>query len=474
MTNLYPTAMQYKQAGLSFFPTDQKKPKYPLLPKRYDETEQRMKHSWLDYQERQPTDEEIKLWYQQKKATEIALVCGTSSNGHRQGAGLFIVDVDRPDLVEMLREECGSLWNEVVRERTRRGGCHLLMTCAGAAELRNTKLAMRVNPAYQSRKETPDESPYLCDIETRGSGGYACAAPTPNYVVEHGKIDQVPFVDMDDVVFPILEAAMRFNTVRDFEVHKESTTEYKKKEGMLSITGSIMQAFREQHPVSEMLGNYGYTHVIGRRFKRPGGSSTSLITSEDDTLAIAFSSHDPLRSPNAAGKYHHDAFSIYTLYEHGGDIYPALEAAARELGYVYHRPDYSESRDKPYQGGEILWYEGASTNDIVVVVDTAESAHVLNRQGIAVLVAPDMEVGNWALKINEFPYRYIWVDPARRDGATEMLALTVEAPLIDYAPNPVVLMHQHGGDSDSFMLDVVQGMESAQLPELELRLGRKK
>lgn len=476
MTTLYDTASAYLEAGLSFFPTNEKKPAFTMLPKRFDPDEGRQKHSWIDYQERQPTTEEVKYWYQQRQAKELAFACGPASNAHHQGAGLFIVDIDRPSLVNAFRDACGTAWDRVARQRTRKGGAHLLMICDRAHQFHNQKLALEPNPNFVSKKATPNESKYLCLIETRGMGGYACAWPTPNYEVEAGDFLNLPYVEMDDVVYPILQAAIGFNKVLDLtpSLHSAAAS-HRDLPDSLSLVKSMIYAFRARYSVSDMLLAYGYTPVGHSRFKRPGGRSGSAIISADNQIVVAFSSNDLLNQTlNSMGRPFHDAFGVYTIYEHGGDIYAALSAVAHDFGFAYHRPDYSSAREESvHQTGinEVTFFAGDADNEAVFLVDDHDSARLLSQQGCAALFVPPgvAAIGGWVGKCLEFPYRYLWFRPeTMHDGATEMLTLTVEALVVPSPWTAAQIMQRKGGDCEAFVIDVAKYLEHARMPDLDV------
>lgn len=474
MDSMYDTAVAYRESGLSFFPTVDKKPAYRMLPKRYDPQEGREKHSWIPFQEAQPTPEQVDFWYKTGRAKELAFACGPASNGHHEGAGLFIVDVDRPELIPRFREACGTAWDKVAHERTRRGGLHLPMYCDGAAELRNMKLAMRPNPAYVSRAETPKESRYLCDIETRGNGGYACAWPTPNYVLEQGSYFDLSYVEMDEVVYPIIHAAMSFNQVAVdpsfYAIHKAYT-----KNADLSIPMQIIRAWRDKYTAVSMLPGYGYTQV-GRRWRRPGGKSGSLLPSDDGSIVVAFSSNDPLSQLNAAGRPVHDSFGIYMIYEHNSDMRSALAGAAHHLGIAYRRNDYSEQREHTQTRAvdEITFWDGDPGNETLFLVDDLPSAQILRGQGVAVLFIPSgtTNIGAWTTCVGSFATRYAWFSPENLSGATDMIALTTQTPVLPAILSAAELWHtyyQH--DEDRFIQNVVNQTKRARIPSLEVKCG---
>lgn len=474
MTTFYETAQAYLEAGLSFFPTDQKLPAFNLLPRRFDPAEGKKKHTWIGYQHRQPYPEELAFWYKEQRAHELALVCGPSSNGNIPNAGLFIVDLDRPGLISAFRDACGKAWTKVAIQRTRKGGLHLAMLCDGAGEMTNKKLALRPNPNFVSREATPKETKYLCDIETRGMGGYACAWPTPNYSLEQFDFTHLPWVEMDDVVWPILQAAMSFNQVKDLSPSASAAREaHRDLPDTLSIAKTIIMEFRRRYSVSDMLLAYGYSAVGRCRFRRPGGRSGSVIVSDDNEIAVAFSSNDPLNQTlNALGKNFHDAFGIFAVIEHGGDVRSALASVAHDFGIAYHRPDYSDQRPDLHTASsdEVAFYAGEAGNDAIFMVDDQGSANILSKQGCAALYVPPgtADVGGWMQKCLAFPQRFAWLQPDKMDGATEMLTLAMDAKVLPCPYTAAELWERRGGNVEQFVVEVAQYIQQAQAPSLKV------
>ena len=469
---MYDIAQSYLEAGLSFFPTREKQPAFDLLPKRYNEEEKKKKHTWVGYQKRQPYPEELKFWYEEGRATELALVCGNSSNGNIPNAGLFIIDLDRPELISSFRDACGPHWAKVAIQRTRKSGLHLAMLCDGAAKLTNKKLALRDNPEYVSFKVTPKIKRYLCDIETRGAGGYACAWPTPNYTLEQRDFTHLPWVDMDDVVWPLLQAAMSFNQV-DLAPSIAAVREVRNElPGTLSLPMSIIQEFRRRYTVTDMLLHYGYTAVTSRRFKRPGGRSGSCLVAEDNGICVAFSSSDILnQKKNSVGGDCHDSFSILTQIEHEGDVKAALEAVAPALGMTYHQNNYSDQREDLHttNPNEIAFYAGDEDNDTIFLVDDTVSASILSEQGCAVLFTPSgtTEIGGWTSKVLQFEKRYAWMSEHAIDGAAEMLMLSLDAKIVP-CPWTAAELWEKRNDVDRFVTEVTQFVGQATLPQLKM------
>lgn len=93
-------------------------------------------------------------------------------------------------------------------------------------------------------------------------------------------------------------------------------------------SNSVIQAFNQAHDMRELLKKCGYKPKGNDRFIAPGSTSgmPGVKIFEDDRV---YSHHgsDPL-----AGSHSHDAFSVYTLLKHGGNVNVAVREAARFLG----------------------------------------------------------------------------------------------------------------------------------------------
>jgi putative DNA primase/helicase len=89
---------------------------------------------------------------------------------------------------------------------------------------------------------------------------------------------------------------------------------------------SPIAAFNRAYTVGEVLERNGYRRV-GKRYVCP--SSSTGLPGVTILEGRAYSHHG---SDVLAGEHTHDAFGVYTLLEHGGDVGAAVKAAARLLG----------------------------------------------------------------------------------------------------------------------------------------------
>jgi hypothetical protein len=174
------------RAGLSVIPTDAYKA--PQIG------------SWREYQKTPATKEIASRW----SGNGVGVLCGAVSNG------LFCIDIDEKndpkksiykDYTGLVMETAPELMGAMVIQATKNGGYHLIARCSEI--IKNQKLAH-----FSGVKEAV--------IETRGDGGYFCAAPTPGYTLLQGTLDQIDTVTPEELK-TLLDCARAFNEVQPEE-----------------------------------------------------------------------------------------------------------------------------------------------------------------------------------------------------------------------------------------------------------------
>jgi len=98
---------------------------------------------------------------------------------------------------------------------------------------------------------------------------------------------------------------------------------------------NVIGQFNEAHDIRAMLEAHGYKRV-GKRYLAPTSESRlpGVTVFEDGTHCYSHHASDPLNDGHA-----HDAFSIFCLLAHGGDMGDAVRAAAEILGIDSQRPE---------------------------------------------------------------------------------------------------------------------------------------
>ena len=92
------------------------------------------------------------------------------------------------------------------------------------------------------------------------------------------------------------------------------------------VLDSVIHAFNASHDIAAILEENGYTRR-GKRFAPPGTNHAAGIVLTNGGRVFCHHAGDPL-----SGDHAHDAFDVYRLLQHGGDIRLAVKAAAEILG----------------------------------------------------------------------------------------------------------------------------------------------
>jgi len=284
-------ALYYLESGLSVIPVHSfnhsTKPKAPTI-------------KWEPYQNEKISLKEVRNLF--GNGESIAIINGSISNNRET------LDFDEPALIatylELLQEIAPGLIDKVQQTQTPSGGLHLSYHCESSVD-GNKKLAMNGHKTL---------------IETRGSGGYVLAPPSPGYTLVTGGAPQQT-LKIDEV--KILHSLARSFSQKPPEI-LFTDSEYKTKKPKSERPGDI---FNKEH--SENIPNallyYGWTRTGritsgGEHWTRPGKDRGTSATLKNGGLYV-FSSNAGLPLG------WHDAFSLYTHFGFNGDY----KAAATSL-----------------------------------------------------------------------------------------------------------------------------------------------
>jgi len=296
---LLATALAYREADLSVLPAIAAE-KRPAL------------RSWKPYQERLPTEEELRRWF--ADADALCLVTGAAS-GH-----LEMLDFDGGGALyepwtDLVRAEAPDLLDRLVIERSPSGGYHVAYRCEEPIP-GNQKLAQRL----------ADGKPVTL-IETRGEGGLFLCDPTPGYTLQQGR-----FTDL-----PALLAAERDVLISAARALNEVPSEAKAAPVAIDPCGRPGDEFNERGDVRAVLTRHGWTYVktVGENqyWRRPGKDHGWSATFKGRVFYVFTPSADPFEQDEA-----YSPFRVYALLEHGGDY----EQAARELRQLGYGSDPSD------------------------------------------------------------------------------------------------------------------------------------
>ncbi len=299
-TNLQKAAEDYLNSGLSAVPAipDQKRPSIG---------------SWKHYQQRLPTEQEVRAWFSNPHRGLCVITGAVSGN-------LEIMDFDNGgelfDKWYALIEP--QLRDKLVIEQTPSGGWHVIYRCSDKI-CGNLKLAQRKEGKLRTL------------IETRGEGGLFLCAPTPGYEIMQGELVNVPILTAEQRE-SLLETAWSLNEYIPQAVSTPPPS--------ASDNTRPGDDYNDRGDIASLLQAHGWqlAHTSGenQRWRRPGknkGWSATLRTS--DNLFYIFSSNAPPFEPGKA----YTPFSVYTMLECGGD-YTRAASELSNLGYGRTEPDY--------------------------------------------------------------------------------------------------------------------------------------
>lgn len=289
-------AEEYLTAELSVLPAVREK-KCPAVGK------------WKVWQERLPTDVEVRAWFANKHDA-ICLICGKVSGN------LEILDFDNhgelfPKWKKLIPQE---LFDKLVIEQTPSGGFHAAYRCADEI-CGNLKLA-----------QGERDGKLVTLIETRGNGGLFLCYPTEGYTLKQAAFTSLQILSSDERK-QLFDAAYSLNEKTQGEAKEPP-----------DITDSDLfeerpgDDFNERGDIRDLLICHGWTPVRvddgNEYFRRPNKSGTGWSASLKDRVFYVFTSNAYPFEPNKA----YSPFNVYTLLEHNGD-YTAAANTLLQYGY---------------------------------------------------------------------------------------------------------------------------------------------
>lgn len=291
-------AKTYLKQGFSIIPAN--KDKRPAL------------NGWKQYQTTPMAETETGRHF---PAEAIANITGFGN--------LEVIDVDTkhdktgdlwPDLWDLIRDNLPDIAPRLVIAGTQSGGKHIYYRCPTPDK--NLKLAS--NLAGETL------------IETRGSGGYVIAPPSPGYTFEQGSAEEIPTITQQDREI-LLSVCKSFDEAPDTPT--EPQKQGKKAGSVNHGTLSPFEDYDHRGDVLALLERHGWERVErkGNRihFKRPG-NTTAPTSANFHTVKNRFYCFTT-SSQFEAGKAYSPT-SVFALLECNGDF---SEASRRlyELGY---------------------------------------------------------------------------------------------------------------------------------------------
>jgi Bifunctional DNA primase/polymerase, N-terminal len=279
--------------------------------------------AWKSYQDRLPTPDELRRWFG-RGGVGLAIIGGEVSEG------LEILDFDDSAVFTpwgaMVETLCPGLLATLPLVRTPTDGRHAYYRCQVIAG--NQRLARKLNA---------EGRPGVL-VETRGTGGYVLAPPSPPachplrqpYVLRQGDLAHIPTITPAERQC-LLNAARRFNAYVPPERPHQVPSSPRQPAG--ERPGDVFSARVSWAEILEphgwiIVGYHGEVTLWKRPGKRERGVSATTNFGGSDVLYVFSSNAFPFEHGTAYSK-----FAAFALLEHRGDF----QAAARLLSLKGYR-----------------------------------------------------------------------------------------------------------------------------------------
>ena len=313
--------------------------------------------SWKQYQERQPTQDELLNWFNNDQVQGLGVITGPISNN------LLMIEWEGRAIEQKLHLAAKEamkasgleyLWETLTNgysEMTPSGGIHFLVKIDGSPIEGNTKLASKAGEDGG------------CLIETRGAGGFSICAPSggsahPNgksWTMIAGSIENIPTITEKELweLFTILKT---FDEMPKSEITKQELT---KREFNPALPGDDYNQRMTWEEILEPLGwKKVYTQAQVTYWRRPHkseGISASTNYGDYDTFFV-FSTSTTFQSEKGYSK-----FATYAHLNHHDDFKAAAQAL-RFLGFGVGRDEIANYEYNP-STGEIIATDGVLATD---------------------------------------------------------------------------------------------------------------
>lgn len=308
--NYLKTALQYHRSGFRVIPVgEDKRPTKNCGP-------------WGRFRDQQTTEDVERLFA--NDCHGLALLTGID--------GLEVIDVDEKyDLNKTLMQRFMRLndeysgnsvpFTDLTIQQTRSGGYHILYRCSHIEG--NQKLASR--PATPEEEAEGDKVKVL--IETRGSGGYILAYPTPGYEIQWGKMSEIPTITPEQRL-SIIRTAKMFD-----ELPVIARMPVPQINGLASGEVTPWDDFNNKADGVALLTGNGWTFVYednDRVYLRRPGNTDAKTSGNWHKQKRLFVCHSTSTQFEAERGY--TAHGIHAILTHGGDFSAAAKALYRD-GY---------------------------------------------------------------------------------------------------------------------------------------------
>lgn len=310
MIDLLDTAFQYCRWGLSVIATDVLKQSVV---------------KWKEFQNHPANAEQLTRMFNHPAAHGLAIVTG------RVSGNLEVIDIDsKYDLDTRLLEKLFAdiensdrgLIKKLVIAQSRSGGFHLYYRCE---EIEPNQPLARRSTTEEERLIHPKEKIKVL-IETRGTGGYVLAPPSPGYRLLQYDYSKIPVISG-------VERNIILNSARSFNQYEEKRIERRIPKTRPAGELSPLDDYNLRGDVIGLLQKHGWIVVdqTSKRtyFRRPGETDKRRSGSFNHELNYfsVFST-----STEFVPRAGYLPYAVYALLECNGNYGEAVKRLARE-GY---------------------------------------------------------------------------------------------------------------------------------------------
>lgn len=323
-------ALEYHAAGLA------------VIPLRLDGSKSPAIGSWKEYQDRRPTDDEVRQWF--SRPAGLGAITG------RVSGGLEVLDFDQWQTFEPWRYLTTGIIERLPVVETASGGFHVFYRCNRICG--NSKIASWEPPESWSHKEAGTRQG--CNgqpikptrIESRGEGGYVVGVGSPAEVHPSRKayvqilgpvLPEIPTITPEERKTLWLAAAEfdcgKYVSANVQRAKREIKRQRWEEAAKHRPAGDIppWEDFDRRGRWEDILEPAGWRQVGDSKWCRPGkadGISASVgVNADGIEVLTVFTSNDAMLQPGSYGP-----FRAYAAINHAGDGSEAAKAL-RAIGY---------------------------------------------------------------------------------------------------------------------------------------------
>lgn len=294
-----------------------------VIPIRLDGSKAPAVKEWKQYQQRQPSHDELKSWFPKPDRIGFGVICGVVSGG------LEVIDFDIPHDQSIffkwyLAIEEIAVWLPVVE--TPNDGFHVYYRCQKVSG--NSKIATGANGKTL--------------IETRGEGGYVvgpgssakCHSANRPYVQTMGP-ESIPTITPEQRT-RLWNAARGFDQSGELQrlKQRQRQREAMRQKPKLKTENRPGDDFNQRGCFPDYLRKIGWKSTDDQKWTRPGkerGVSAMLRQCDEGyQVLVNFSSNSDIGVDG--GHKTLSLFDLYTTMEHGGDYHKSA-ATLRQKGF---------------------------------------------------------------------------------------------------------------------------------------------